>query len=167
MDLLVVRHAIAENRRAFAATGKDDAARPLTEEGRRRMEGAARGIARVAPEIAALASSTLVRAVETAQILMPVLGLQRFEELAALAPESVPEALVPWLRRSGKGTVTVVGHEPHLSALVAWLVAGRVEPFTELRKGGACLIRFPRRPGPGRGTLRWLLTPAQLRALGR
>ena len=30
MELVVVRHAIAEDREAFARTGKDDAARPLT-----------------------------------------------------------------------------------------------------------------------------------------
>jgi phosphohistidine phosphatase len=170
VELLIVRHAIAEDRRAFAARGRDDAERPLTEEGRRKMERAARGVGRAAPEISALASSPLVRAVETARILLPALGLERFEELGALAPDSAPEALVPWLRSAPGapgGAVAVVGHEPHLSTLVAWLVSGRTTPLTELRKGGACLVGFSRRPGRGTGSLRWLLTASQLRRLGR
>jgi phosphohistidine phosphatase len=168
MDLVVVRHAIAEDRRVFAASGLDDAARPLTDEGRRKMKRVARGLARVAPQIGALASSPLARAVETARILLPELGLARFEEVAALAPGGSPDALAAWAaRRARAGAVAVVGHEPDLSKLVAWLVAGSEEPFLDLRKGGACLVRFARRPGRGGGTLRWMLTPAQLRELGR
>ena len=44
MRLLVVRHAIAEDREAFARSHKDDADRPLTSEGRRKMERAALGL---------------------------------------------------------------------------------------------------------------------------
>jgi phosphohistidine phosphatase SixA len=34
VDLLVIRHAIAEDREVFAGTGKDDSLRPLTDRGR-------------------------------------------------------------------------------------------------------------------------------------
>jgi len=168
MDLVIVRHAIAEERETFARTGQDDALRPLTAPGRRKMERAAAGIARVAPEVDALASSPLVRARDTAAILAPALGLRRVEEVEALAPDAEPEALLPWLRaQARRRAVAVVGHEPHLGLLVALLLAGRNEPFAILRKGGACLVRLPRRPGPATGELRWLLEPSQLRALGR
>jgi len=65
MDLLIVRHAIAEERDAFSETGKDDAERPLTPGGRRKFKRGARGLRRIAPSIDVLATSALVRAVET------------------------------------------------------------------------------------------------------
>lgn len=38
MQLLVIRHGIAEEADAFAATGKDDSRRPLTKAGKRKMK---------------------------------------------------------------------------------------------------------------------------------
>jgi len=132
------------------------------------MERAAAGLANLAAGVEVLASSPLVRAKETAAILSPFLGVSRVEEVEELAPEAPPEALLPWLRAQAKRrAVAVVGHEPHLGLLAAFLLAGRSEPFAVLRKGGACLIRIDRRPGPAAGELRWLLEPSQLRALGR
>jgi phosphohistidine phosphatase len=61
--------------------------------------------------------------------------------------------------------VAVVGHEPHLGTLVTWLLTGVAEPRVPLRKGGACLVDFTRRPGRGGGTLRWSLTPSMLRRM--
>jgi phosphohistidine phosphatase len=61
MELLVVRHAVAEERDAFAKTGSDDAERPLTPAGRRKFERGARGLRRAAPSIDLLATSALTR----------------------------------------------------------------------------------------------------------
>ena len=47
--LLFVRHAIAEDRETYARAHKDDAARPLTPEGRQKMERAAIGSRRSCP----------------------------------------------------------------------------------------------------------------------
>ncbi|MDH3366486.1 MAG: histidine phosphatase family protein, partial [Gemmatimonadota bacterium] len=69
MQLLVVRHAIAEDRDIFAAAGREDDERPLTEEGTRRMAAGAVGLVRVVPRLDAVASSPLVRAVQTAEII--------------------------------------------------------------------------------------------------
>ncbi len=167
MDLLVVRHAIAEDRDAWAARGRDDALRPLTPEGARRMRRAARGLARVAPRLDLLAASPLLRAVETARILAPALGLEGFEEIPELEPAARPQALAAWLRGRRAGAVAVVGHEPQLGRLVAWLLHGAARPPLPLRKGGACLLRLG---GPARGgaaELRWLASPSLLRRLGR
>jgi phosphohistidine phosphatase len=62
-------------------------------------------------------------------------------------------------------TVAIVGHEPHLSGLVTWLMTGQIDSRLELKKGAACLLRFERAPGEGEATLRWALTPSQLRDL--
>src|SRR5258708_2037922 len=43
MKLLIIRHAIAEDREDFARTGKDDSLRPITDEGKKKMKQRAGG----------------------------------------------------------------------------------------------------------------------------
>ena len=169
MELLVVRHAIAEEREDFAETGEDDARRPLTAEGRRKFEEGARGLREVAGEIDLLATSFLDRATQTADILEGAWdGKLRTVRLRELAPDADPAALLRWLRRQARRRrVAVVGHEPHLSTFVAHALTARREDLVELKKGGACLLDLGRSPEAGRARLRWLLTAAQLRRLAR
>ena len=167
MDLLVVRHAIAEDRAAFARTGQDDAKRPTTPAGRRKFKRGARGLREIVKSIDVLATSALARAVETARILQKVYDLDEVTRLDALEPQADTAALVPWLRQHrGRRTVAVVGHEPHLSTLIGYLLTGDRAGLVDLKKGGACLIGFGRDVGAGRAELRWLLTASQLRRLG-
>lgn len=171
-QLLVIRHAIAEDRERFARTGEDDARRPLTADGRKRMRKGAAGLRAIVPEIALLATSPFTRAAETAVILVDAYeGLDAIE-LDELTPEASPTRFLAWftsLKPLGDGTapVAIVGHEPHLSSLVTWLVSGKTRPVLALRKGGACLIEFDGAIERGGGQIIWVLTPAQLRKLGR
>jgi phosphohistidine phosphatase len=170
MELVVFRHAIAEDRDAFAETGQDDGERPLTRAGLRKLEKGARGLRRIVPSLDVVATSPLVRAIETGEVLASVYGVRPTARLPELAPDAEPSQLLPWLRRQrGRARVAVVGHEPHLSRLVEVLLAGRAPPagFIELGKAGACLLGFDAAPAPGGATLRWLLTPSQLRRLRR
>ncbi|ABS24638.1 histidine phosphatase family protein [Anaeromyxobacter sp. Fw109-5] len=168
MELLVVRHAIAEDRDVFAATGRDDPERPLTAEGRRRFEKGARGLRELVESIDVLATSALARAKETGAILAAAYELRGASQLGELAPESDPAALVPWLRKHrARSRVAIVGHEPHLSRLVQYLLTGSAgRGFVALKKGGACLLSLGDTQLVGGAQLRWLLTPAQLRRLG-
>ena len=59
MKLLLIRHAIAEDRFEFSRTGKSDYYRPLTERGRTRMARGAAGLRTLVPEIDVLATSPL------------------------------------------------------------------------------------------------------------
>ena len=68
MNLLVIRHAVAEDRETFAEQGKDDSLRPLTDDGRRKMQRAARGIQSMVPSVGVIATSPFVRATQTAQV---------------------------------------------------------------------------------------------------
>lgn len=167
MQLLVIRHAIALDRDEFAETGRPDAERPLTEQGRRKMVRSAEGLRTIAPTPAVIGSSPFVRAAETARIVAEVFGVATIEVVEALTPEQRPSALLPWLERQARhDCVAVVGHEPHLSTLVTWLLSRRAESAVEMKKGGACLLALGSRPGGGAAALQWLLTPSQLRALG-
>ena len=169
MQLLVVRHAIAEDREEFARTGADDSLRPLTPEGRRRMRRAARGLRRLVPRLGLLASSPLTRAAQTAQVLADVYGGAETATFPELEPGAHPGALVDRLRAldADPDPVAVVGHEPDLGALVAWLVTGHGRSFMELKKGAACLLEFEDAPEAGAGQLLWAVTPGQLRRLRR
>jgi phosphohistidine phosphatase len=166
MELLVIRHGIAEEKDAFAAQGKDDAERPLTVEGRRKMRTAARGLKTRVPTLDLLASSPLVRARQTADIVARAYGGMAVTEIDQLKPDQSPEAFATWLKgQAARTVVAAVGHEPLLGHIVSHLVARRANSFIELKKGGACLVAFPEKVEAGAGLLRWALTPGQLRDL--
>ena len=165
MKLLIVRHGQAGDRERFAAAGQPDELRPLTKEGAREMKAIARALHRVVATIDTLATSPLVRARQTADVIAKEYGAS-IVETAALEPGSRFEAFEAWARRGATGTVTaVVGHEPHLSGLVAWLVGDAGDARVDLKKAGACLLEFDGLPTRGSGTLRWLLSPGVIRRL--
>lgn len=158
MNLLIIRHADAGDREAFAPRGKPDSQRPLSRDGIRKMRAIARGLKRTAPPVDLLVSSTLVRARQTADIVAAAFGKVRRARRAEFAPDAPTESAVAWLRARRERSIAVVGHEPHLSLLIAHLcAAGRV--FTGLKKGGACLLEIKGRSA----TLAWLMQPGQIK----
>lgn len=165
MRLLLIRHAIAEEREDFARTGKDDRLRPLSDEGRKKMKQNARGLRTVVPGIDLLATSPLTRAAQTAAIVDSVYGDLEEVEIDELAPEATPDDFLRWLRQQKAGTVAAVGHEPSLSLILSWLLTGDERRLHSFRKGGATLLDFADEPAPGTATLLWALTPSQLRRL--
>jgi phosphohistidine phosphatase len=112
MDLLVVRHAIAEDREVFAKSGKDDSERPLTPAGRRKFKRAACGLHRLVRTIDLLATSELVRAVETGDVLQRTFGIGKAARLAELAPEAPPAEPAPKRRASRKRATSSPGATP-------------------------------------------------------
>lgn len=162
--IYLVRHAIAEDR---SDSGRD-ADRRLTALGIDKMRRACQGLARleVAPEL--VYTSPLVRARQTAELLCETLapGVTP-RTLPVLAPggaRSVPAALRAVRDVSA---VALVGHAPDLGELALLLIGGApARGSIELKKGGVAAIELYALPPDGGGTLCWLLTPKQLRALG-
>lgn len=165
MKLLLLRHAIAEERDDFARTGKDDRLRPLTDEGRKKMKQGARGLRRVLPEIDLLATSPLTRAAQTGAIVDSIYGGLSEVEIEELSPEATPTDFLRWLRKQKAEILVAVGHEPSISLILSWLLTGSERRIFSFRKGGACLIDFAGEVGAGTATLLWALTPGQLRDL--
>jgi phosphohistidine phosphatase len=165
MDLVVVRHAIAGDREEWARTGRPDRDRPVTPEGRTRMEENAAGIRTLVPQIDLVATSPYTRAVQTAEVFAHAYGDVEIVELPALAHGGPPEAVRDWLAQRAEECIALVGHEPDLGCLISWLVLGTSEPPLSLKKGGAALLRFDDVPDRGRATLRWLAPPRLLRRL--
>ena len=77
----------------------------------------------------------------------------------ALAPESSPEAVWEEIRaHKSEPRVMVVGHEPLLSAVYAYLLAAPSVQI-DVKKGSLGRIDVDRFTGQPRGVLRWLIYP--------
>ena len=165
MKLVVIRHGPAGDREEWQREGHDDRQRPLTLDGKKRMREAVGGLVTVVASIDVLAASPLVRAEQSAEIVADEFGVQ-FQTLDALIPNREPNEAVQWLhRQAGNATIAIVGHEPHLSILIGYLLTGKPRSLVSLKKAGACLLDLANGPKPGGGTLEWLLTPRVLRGL--
>ena len=165
MRILIIRHGIAEEA-ASGKKGSDDALRELTKTGRQKMRKAAEGLRQIVPTIDLIASSPLIRAAQTAEIVAKAYGGTRTVQIAALAPRKPPAQLVEWLNaHPADATVALVGHEPYLGTFLCWLLSGLQESFVDLKKGGMAMIEIAKPVTAGRGKLLWLLKPAQARKL--
>jgi phosphohistidine phosphatase len=166
MNLYILRHAIAVEREEWKGS---DEARPLIDEGRERMKEIATGMLEIVPKLDLILSSPLVRAWQTAEIVAKVYGMKNSEKLrdtAALAPDSKFDSLFAELQdRADDKRVLVVGHQPHLGDLIAYLIADGFARSIPLKKGSlACLEIDPISPRSS-CHFQWLLTPKQLRLI--
>lgn len=164
-ELIIMRHGPAAER--GTASG-EDSSRPLTPEGKAKVQQIARGFARLGFEADWIVTSPLVRAVETAEIVADAFGPRVSMDLSdALKPGAAPETLIAYLARHlERRRVLVVGHEPDLSQMAARLVGAGRNANLSFKKGGCCLIRFAEFPPKSPGELVWWLTPRVLRKLG-
>jgi phosphohistidine phosphatase len=168
MQLLVIRHAIAEDKKVFARTGRSDDERPLTKRGRAEMKRVAKGLRGQVKSIDVLASSPLVRAAQTAAIVAKAYDEMYVETVEELAPDRTPADFAKWLRTQRDAVlVAIVGHEPHLGSLVTWLMAGLRDSHVEIEKGGACLLDIYGKPDARCAVQLWLLTPDVLARLAK
>jgi len=166
MIVYLVRHAIAEDRKT---SKKADAERPLTRDGIDRMKAAVRGLSvlGLAPDL--VLTSPLRRARETAAILAAGLGKITLEHLSALAPGGDPKAVLAALRRRSElRSIALVGHQPGMSALAAFLLVGATgrAPSLLFKKGAVACLTIELGSRPRRASLEWLLQPGALRCLG-
>lgn len=168
MQLLVIRHAIAQPRDAFAESGRPDSERQLTEKGRKRMRAAVRGLRRLVPRLDVLATSPLQRSLQTADLIAAAYGDLAPVVLDDLAPDGERRAVLTWLQMQADDSIAcVVGHEPYLGNMVGWMLAMPGSDFVRLKKGGACLLEWPSHVTAGEAQLVWLLPAAVLRKLGK
>lgn len=165
MQIVIIRHGIAASS-ASAKSGQDDAGRPLTKDGRQKMRKAAKGLRTLVSSLDLIATSPLTRAAETAEIVSEEYDGVRTVQISALSPRKPVATLLEWLNAHPQdATVALVGHEPHLSTFLCWLLTGLQESFIELKKGGVALVEATTPVAPGRAKLHWLLKPSQLREL--
>jgi phosphohistidine phosphatase len=165
VNVLVIRHGPAEDAEAWEAEGRDDRLRPLTPDGKKDMREAAFGMATLQPGVGLVATSPLVRAAQTAEIVASEYKCEVIT-LEALEPDAEPARTLQWISEQRvDGTVALVGHEPHLTKLITYLLVGDAKRFLELKPGGGCLMECVS-PAAGSFTLKWLVTRRELVRLG-
>jgi phosphohistidine phosphatase len=157
MHLFVIRHGIAED----AAPGQDDASRQLTDDGEKKMKKAVRGLRKAGVAFDRILTSPWARAHRTAELLRPLCDRVIETSLLTAPPRSELLATIAELAED----TAVVGHEPWLSELVAWLAFGdtRHGDAIDLKKGG--VIWMEGSAVPGGMSLRALMPPKFLRTL--
>jgi phosphohistidine phosphatase len=155
MRLYLIRHAKAKDRSGELA----DAERPLTKSGRARFEQVVRRLHRAGVRFDRVYHSPLLRAVETADLLDPIIDGEMI-----VTPRLAEPAGVELLESIDGESVALVGHEPWMSDLLFWLVTGwqlrehrgYAAPF-RLEKGGVAVLDGE--PQPGAMTLVAFLPP--------
>ena len=161
MNLFLLRHGIAVESGSFE--GGSDAERPLSPEGIKKMRNIARGMKALDMSFDLILSSPYVRARETAEIVAREFGSVP-EFTARLKVGGDPAALVEEVaaRARAMEDVLLVGHEPQLSRLISYLLAGNSGLSVTMKKGGLCKLDVPRLAYARSASLEWLLTPSQL-----
>ena len=149
MDLFLIRHAIAEERRA----GLPDAQRALTEKGRTRFEAVVQSLDRAGFRFDRVYYSPWLRAAQTAELLTPI------TDGPLVATEGLAQPPRPDFFASLQGENTAcVGHEPWMSDTISLLTTGSSDgTWLRLKKGAVTWLRGP--PIPGSMELRALLPP--------
>ncbi len=112
-------------------------------------------------------TSPLLRASQTARILQKRAGWPAAVPSEALQPGRELEETLRVLReQTTSGSVALVGHEPHLGELAAFLLYGQdASARLEFKKGGVAKLSFDGDIAPGAARLCWLATPKILRSL--
>jgi len=141
MNLYLLRHGIAvdPSEPDFA----NDAERPLTPKGKRRLLQIAGAMAALDISFDVIFSSPYVRAAETAEIVAKSLKCRKQLSFSAdLTPGGNPKSLIQRLNelRPRPENILLVGHEPYLSQLIALLTAGNTSMAIDLKKGSLCKL---------------------------
>ena len=165
MILYIVRHAWAGHH--GDPDWPDDDQRPLSSGGKKRFAAMAQILAGLGVLPTVIATSPLVRCVQTAERLVEAVSDRDGEppalvEFDALRPSSDLDALVAWTREQAEehDEVAWVGHAPDVGRLAGILIGGSAAIC--FAKGGVAAIQFDGKPAPGDGELRWLVTAKML-----
>jgi len=157
MNLYVIRHASAVD----SIAGMPDELRPLTDEGRDEFARIVRGLRALDVRFDLLLHSPMLRALETAELCAPLLlGESEVTPMLAQAPSG---ELIAMLRGNN---VALVGHEPWVSELVAWMLTENRELSNTfgMKKGAVAVLEGE--PKPGQMRLVGFYPPNALREIG-
>ncbi|MHC0065449.1 phosphohistidine phosphatase SixA [Nostoc sp. UIC 10890] len=163
MELYLIRHGIAEDK----GLGIKDEERSLTKEGRQKTEKVAQKLVKLGLSFDLILTSPLVRARQTAEILIAEKLSSQLEESSHLAPDGqISSWLKDWLepRNYSQNTqLALVGHEPGLSNWAEILLWGEVKESLVLKKAGMIGIKLPETGSAlGRSQMFWLTPPKYL-----
>jgi phosphohistidine phosphatase len=154
MQVYLLRHGVAEEDRS----GLSDADRALTQDGRRKLRQTLQTASQADVRPTLILTSSLKRAVETAEIAQDVLGYKgELLRTEALLPGSSVEEVWDELRvHANEAAIVLVGHNPLFAELAGYLL-GTPELQVDVKKGSLLRIDFESLSSQPKGILRWFL----------
>lgn len=155
MKILLMRHGEAVDQ----ADGMTDGERWLTAKGRRvSREVAAQAVLHIRP--AAVWTSPLVRATQTAEILVNAAGIEGdVSVVREIATDNVQVILTKLRAWQGETPLALVGHEPTLSTLAMTLLGER--RWSGFEKSSVCALSLERDAPTAR--FEWMLLAKKVR----
>ncbi len=169
MYLYLIRHGIATDPDPFAIDKiASDELRSLTKLGRKKVEQVADRLVKLQVKLDLIITSPLVRARQTADLLLDSQLSSQLEVSQELKPSgNLPAWLQEWDARSIDALpisgLALVGHEPNLSQWAELFVFGKVCDRLVLKKGGIIGLKFEEnRMAIGTAQLCCLLSPKYL-----
>lgn len=161
-ELLIVRHAVAEDREEFSKSGLPDSERPLTEKGIRKMRKISDWlVGQIDAPLDLICASPLRRSLQTVDILADDLEFKKKIVLPELDPSHPPEKICKKLESLDWRLALICGHEPHLSHLICYITGISVKHYAEfeLKKGGIASLKLESSLLDKKAKLQWLVTP--------
>lgn len=162
MKLIFLRHGHAEGH--FSLNQDKDFERELTEEGIKRLHKTFKLFKKIQPQIDVIFTSPLARAVQSAEIFWSYYKDSDLEVMADLDILDDPRHLVEYISfLPTNGIYTFIGHDPHITKVIAALLALHPEhDFMTIKKGGLCMLQG----GMWKGfTMELLLQPKLLKLM--
>jgi len=161
MDIYFLRHASAGE---YDPSRNDDQ-RPIDKTGEKQSHDVGRALAMLGPDLDAIISSPLTRALQTAEIVAAELGYQ--DEVVtnlALRPEAGYEEFESLLaKHDKKKAILLVGHNPSMTEFLVRMLSGcEASAFIDFKKGAVAKVE---KDGRQPAVLKWCLTPKVVRAL--
>jgi phosphohistidine phosphatase len=140
MRLIFLRHGLAEGH--FSYEQDKDFERELTSDGIKRLHKTFSLFKDVQPSIDVIFSSPLARAIQTAELFWEYYKDADLEMMADLDILDDPRHLVEYISfLPTDGCYAFVGHDPHITKVIAALLALHPEhEFMTIKKGGICVL---------------------------
>lgn len=153
MNIYLIRHGDAEP----VSPGKSDFDRKLTPAGKELIKKASEGWKKIISSFDIIASSPLIRAVQTAEIIASVYNhTDKIITDKRLTSGCKPEDVIDFVKSNSTDTIAIVGHEPDLSKTLSSLVSSN-GMFAEFKRGSIAQVNFEGKVRPGAGTLEFLI----------
>ena len=155
MELLVIRHAIAEE---ISPTSQDKD-RHLSVKGRSHFNQLCEHLSFLDFEFDLLLESHLIRAEQTADIFCNYFSVKHREKSENLNPLSDPKNLLLDLSAYNLNSIAVVGHQPFLSRFINLCLTHTEKDLIIFKRGAMAFLDFPLAIQSGSAQLKSLLDP--------
>jgi phosphohistidine phosphatase len=158
IEVYLIRHGLAGE---FGSYANDDE-RPLTPEGRQKTRLVAKRLVDLGLRFDRILTSPLVRAQQTAELLLEAGLSEVLEPADYLAIGGDIRQWLEWLHAQAPEPLSrfaLVGHEPTLSTWAELLLWGEVRGAIELKKAGIIGLSLPMEESPIAASRLFWLTP--------